>query len=61
MQDKFLSDIKDTWQSVELSHQDLLKKARQNLTFHRCGLAYNNYIGYLLYCIGYLAGFKQSK
>ncbi|MFT4810714.1 MAG: hypothetical protein ACI9LX_004082 [Paraglaciecola sp.] len=61
MQDKFFSDIKDTWQSVELPHQDLLKKARRNLTLHRCGLAYNNYIDYLLYCIGYLAGFKQSK
>jgi hypothetical protein len=41
MQDKFFSDIKDTWQSVELPHQDLLKKARRNLTLHRCGLAYN--------------------
>jgi hypothetical protein len=40
MQDKFFSDIKDTWQSVELPHQDLLKKARRNLTLHLCGLAY---------------------
>lgn len=41
MQDKFFSDIKNTWQSVELPHQDLLKKARRNLTMHWCGLAYN--------------------
>jgi hypothetical protein len=41
MQDKFFSDIKDTWQSVELPHQELLKKARRNLILHRCGLAYN--------------------
>lgn len=40
-QDSFLNTIKSTWQTVELPHKSLLKKAKRNAMWYRLGVVYS--------------------
>jgi hypothetical protein len=40
-QDAFLNNIKSTWQTVELPHKSMLKKAKRNAMWYRLGVAYS--------------------
>jgi hypothetical protein len=59
-QNDFLSEIKAIWQSVQLPHEALLKRARYNLIWYWCGIVYTTLVA-LASVVGGIGFLIQSE